>query len=323
MGDRTAIEWTRGDDGAAGATWNPVTGCTKISAGCDHCYAETFAERWRGTHGHHFEHGFDVTLRPERLDQPLRWKRPRRIFVNSMSDLFHDSVPDEYIAEVFAVMSTARQHTYQVLTKRHGRMRSLLNSDRFRLRVMGLAAARDEYRRSPLMPQSHIWLGVSVEDQKWADIRIPALLETPAAVRFVSAEPLLGPINLHANDDGLHHWLPDYGPLYDDGSGEPVCQAHGVSRGLHGGSAMQGCNFIDWLVAGGESGPGARLCELSWLRSLKDQCANASVPFFCKQLGSVAGREWSAGTKGGTINAFPEDLRVREFPRAAESVSAR
>ncbi len=127
MSDKSSIEWTRGDDGAPGATWNPVTGCTKVSAGCDHCYAETFAERWRGIPGHHFEQGFDVTLRPERLGQPFKWRHPRRIFVNSMSDLFHEDVPDEYIARVFAVMAATPRHTYQLLTKRHGRMKSLLS----------------------------------------------------------------------------------------------------------------------------------------------------------------------------------------------------
>src|SRR2546423_1316307 len=125
VADRTGIEWTD-------ATWNPVTGCTEVSPGCDHCYAKTFAERWRGVPGHHFEQGFDLVLRPERLEQPLRWRRPRRIFVNSMSDLFHDGVPDDFIARVWAVMGTAAAHTFQVLTKRPGRMRSLLNNANFR-----------------------------------------------------------------------------------------------------------------------------------------------------------------------------------------------
>ena len=124
MSGTTGIEWTD-------ATWNPVTGCTKVSAGCDHCYAETFAERWRGTPGHYFEQGFDVQLRPDKLDWPLRKRKPQRIFVNSMSDLFHDQVPDDYIANVFAVMAIASRHTFQVLTKRHARMRSLLTSSAF------------------------------------------------------------------------------------------------------------------------------------------------------------------------------------------------
>jgi protein gp37 len=189
MSDKTGIEWTD-------ATWNPVTGCTEVSPGCDHCYAKTFAERWRGVPGHHFEQGFDVVLRPERLDQPLRWSRPRRIFVNSMSDLFHDAVPDAFIAHVWAVMAAAEQHTFQVLTKRHGRMRSLLRTVDFwrtvsyRLEDMGLDGV------DSIDPPSNVWLGVSVENQQWADIRIPALLDTPAAVRFLSCEPLLGPVDL-------------------------------------------------------------------------------------------------------------------------------
>lgn len=289
------IEW-------CDATWNPISGCTKVSDGCTHCYAETFAERWRGTRGHHFENGFDLTLRPERLEQPLHWKRPRRIFVNSMSDLFHQAVPDRFIAEVFAVMATARQHTYLVLTKRHGRMRSLLNSNEFRLTAMGLAAARDEYRRSPIFPQSHIWLGVSVEDQHWADIRIPALLDTPAAVRFVSAEPLLGPVDL-TYCAGIDALRPDWtgGPGGGMGAPHPL---------------------LDWVIAGGESGPGARPCDLAWLRSLALQCERAQIPYFCKQLGSALGRQLGAGSKGGDWSAWPEDLKVRQFPRVAEAVSS-
>ncbi len=136
----TKIEWTRGDDGTAGATWNPVTGCTKVSEGCDHCYAETFAERWRGVPGHPFEQGFEVRLWPERLTLPLRWRRPRRVFVDSMSDLWHDAVGADLIAQVFAVIAVAGQHTFQVLTKRPGRMCSLLGDDGFWDQV-GQAAA--------------------------------------------------------------------------------------------------------------------------------------------------------------------------------------
>ena len=185
MSDKSRIEWTD-------ATWNPVTGCTKVSPGCDHCYASTLAERFRGTPGHYFEHGFDVRLRPGKLDQPLRWTRPRRIFVSSMSDLFHADVPDEYIAKVFAVMALAPQHTFQVLTKRHGRMRSLLSSWQFR------EALRCELGRPDLAewPLPNVWMGVSVENQKCADLRVPALLETPAVVRFLSCEPLLGPVQI-------------------------------------------------------------------------------------------------------------------------------
>ncbi len=175
MSDRSTIEWTD-------ATWNPVTGCTKVSPGCDHCYAETFAERFRGVPGHHFEAGFDLTLRPERLDQPLRWKRPRRIFVNSVSDLFHQDVPDEYILAVVQVMRLANWHTYQVLTKRSERMRDLLRTT--------LHDAAD---------QPHIWWGVSVENRRHGLPRIDHLRAAPARVRFLSVEPLLedlGPLDL-------------------------------------------------------------------------------------------------------------------------------
>jgi protein gp37 len=188
MSDKTGIEWTD-------ATWNPVTGCTKVSPGCDNCYAETLAERFRGTPGHYYEHGFDVQLRTDKLDQPLRWRRPRRVFVNSMSDLFHDDIPDDYIAQVFTVMAMADQHTFQVLTKRHGRMRSLLNGPLEGMVSQNLVAASDDDGVLSFdWPLPNVWLGVSAENQRWANTRINALVNTPAAVRFVSAEPLLGPI---------------------------------------------------------------------------------------------------------------------------------
>jgi protein gp37 len=171
------IEWTD-------ATWNPVRGCTKVSPGCKNCYAETFAERWRGVPGHAYEQGFDLRLVPEKLDEPLRWKKPRRIFVNSMSDLFQEGVPDDLHRDVFAVMALAPQHTFQVLTKRADRMRDYCRSA-IRVRPAG-------DRASVAWPLPNVWLGVSVENQHFADERIPLLLQTPAAVRFISAEPLLG-----------------------------------------------------------------------------------------------------------------------------------
>lgn len=268
MSDNTKIEWSD-------ATWNPVTGCTEVSPGCDHCYAKTFAERWRGTPGHHFENGFDVTLRPERLDQPLRWKKPRRIFVNSMSDVFHEAVPNEFIARVFAIMAVTPHHTYQVLTKRHGRMRSLLSNDEFRLLTkekhheMQLSGA---VSYSPLViniwPLPNVWLGVSVEDQKRADIRIIPLLQTPAAVRFLSCEPLLGPIDLD--------WVDGVSTLSPDWTGSP-----GAGTGAPH-------PLIDWVIVGGESGPGARPMHRDWARSLRDQCTRAGVPFLFKQWGEWA-----------------------------------
>lgn len=176
MSDRSAIEWTE-------ATWNPVTGCSKVSPGCAHCYAEAFAERWRGVPGHPYEQGFDLRLWPDRLEQPLRWTRPRMIFVNSMSDLFHEDVPVEYIAEVFDVMVRAERHTFQILTKRHERLAEL----------------------APELPwPENVWMGVSIENRRFVH-RADFLRTVPAAVRFISAEPLLGPL------EGLDltgiHWL--------------------------------------------------------------------------------------------------------------------
>jgi protein gp37 len=167
MADKSSIEWTD-------ATWNPVTGCTKISAGCEFCYAERFSERFRGTPGHPFESGFDLTLRPERLEQPLAWRRPRMIFVNSMSDLFHKEVPKEFIGRVFDTMQKAHWHTFQVLTKRSSLMRNFL---------------RSRYGRSA--GPAHIWCGVSVEDGTKLS-RVRHLQEAPAGVRFLSIEPLIG-----------------------------------------------------------------------------------------------------------------------------------
>lgn len=283
MSDKTEIEW-------ADATWNPLTGCTKVSPGCDHCYAETFAERWRGTPGHYFENGFDVQLRPDKLTVPLRWRKPRKVFVNSMSDLFHDKVPDEYIARVFAVMALASQHTFQLLTKRHGRMRSLL-SDRWFSETL-LPEVVDEMAPKSMdewgfrYPLPNLWLGVSVEDQKWADTRVPALLRTPAAVRWLSCEPLLGPVHL------TDHWL--YGDT--------------------GGAMVHGGTVVDWVVVGGESGPGARPMHPDWARSLRDQCTGMDVPFLFKQQG-----QWTwlpqLDSPGGFVGPLGEWRR--DLPRAA------
>ncbi|MFI0373455.1 DUF5131 family protein [Actinomadura sp. 1N219] len=266
MSERSAIEWTD-------ATWNPVTGCDKVSPGCDHCYAETFAERWRGVPGHHFEHGFDLTLRPERLGQPLKWRAPRRVFVNSMSDLFHPAVPDEFIARVLAVMLTAPWHTFQVLTKRHARMRSLLRDSRLTAAVYERAAA--DYGLDPVpaplrrWPLPNVWLGVSAENQRWAEIRVPALIETPAAVRFVSAEPLLGPIDLTR-------------AVWTCGSE----RGHGLTASYVHWGCCDRFHGLDWVITGGESGPGARPAHPDWFRSLRDQCAAAGVAYFHKQHGA-------------------------------------
>lgn len=303
MGDKTGIEWTD-------ATWNPITGCDKVSPGCDRCYAETFAERWRGTEGHYFERGFDVQLRPDKLDLPLRWTKPRKVFVNSMSDLFHNKVPDDYIARVFAVMAYAHRHTFQLLTKRHGRMRSLLSSQRFvELFDIEFCKVPDWAERYPdpdyaghLMdgPLSNVWMGVSAEDQKRADLRIPALLDTPAAVRFVSAEPLLGSIELK------QHWLH---PVMRT----PSPESNAIGRRI---GKAHGVGFIDWVIVGGESGPGARPMHPDWARSLRDQCESAGVAFHMKQYGEHLARALKLKSrKGGDPSEWPEQF-PREYPYA-------
>ncbi|MFD0710596.1 DUF5131 family protein [Paenibacillus sp. GCM10027626] len=283
MSDKTKIEWTD-------ATWNPVTGCSKVSEGCRNCYAKSFTERFEGTLGHYFETGFKVTLRPEKLDQPIRWQRPRRIFVNSMSDLFHKDVPDDYIDKVFAVMALAPRHTFQVLTKRPERMKNYLQGLETRGPAAVLSHAAelltgDELANyyvhnrnkcgatdKPGWPLKNVWLGVSVENQKAADERIPLLLQTPAAVRFLSCEPLLGPVNLSM-------WLmtPGWVPTYYD------------PDNIHGYPDAEPTNeHIQWVITGGESGPGARPMHPDWARSLRDQCQAAGVAFHFKQWG-----EWS------------------------------
>jgi protein gp37 len=276
---KSKIEWT--DE-----VWNPVTGCTKVSPGCDRCYAERITERFHGPGSF-----AEVKTHPEKMDAPLRWRKPRMVFVNSMSDLFHDSIPDTFIAEAWAVMAMAPLHTFQVLTKRHGRMRSLLNSPDF-WRLVGhhgvgiaMARTRGQYPAAgPLAltadsstdvweaasPLPNVWLGVSVEDQKRAVLRIPALLETPAAVRFLSCEPLLGPVDLDYVD-GLNTLAPDW-------AGSPYPGAGTGARHP----------LLDWVIAGGESGPGARPMQPAWVRALRDQCNSAGVSFFFKQWGQWA-----------------------------------
>ncbi|GAA1401811.1 phage Gp37/Gp68 family protein [Pseudonocardia kongjuensis] len=331
----TTIEWTD-------RTWNPVTGCTKVSPGCDHCYADSIATRFAGTKA--FPHGFEVTLRPDRLAAPLQWSKPSRVFVNSMSDLFHDDVPDEFIARVWAVMAASPRHTFQVLTKRHGRMRSLLSSAAFRVSV-GAAIGDLElpgpgrFRQitpeqattaTTVWPLPNVWLGVSVEDQKRAELRVPALLEAPAAVRFLSCEPLLGPVDL------LGPWHPLKGrskPTYwltpQPVWGDPV-PVDGTDLTL---APLEQLPAIDWVIAGGESGPKARPMHPAWPRALRDQCAAAGVPFFFKQWGrwsiypatrpdglmDLRGRITVADD--GTVYQ-PGDLAWPDGPRAGEAVRA-
>lgn len=306
MSDKSGIEWTD-------ATWNVVTGCTEVSPGCDNCYAKTFAERFRGTAGHHFERGFDLTLRPERLDLPLRWKKPRRIFVNSMSDLFHDDISDDYIARVFDVMMRAPQHTFQILTKRHGRMRSLLN------RWAPITGTPPWVFSGP-WPIPNVWLGVSAEDQKWAATRVHALLATPAAVRWVSAEPLLGPVDLRN--------LPVGGGRFLDALAGDVKTAKG--------EVYAACpSALDWVVVGGESGAGARPMLSNWASDLRQQCERTGVPFLFKQWGAWApsptankvsvvdteGHEWTARMFRGPKAATGRVLDGQTWDQYPERVS--
>ena len=277
MGDSSSIEWTD-------ATWNPVTGCSKVSPGCAHCYAEAlthrFADEWTAprlpwTPDNAAE---NVILRPDRLEQPLHWKKPRMVFVNSMSDLFHDQVPDEFIAKVFDVMAHAPQHTFQVLTKRPERMHALLNE----------WALFDYAENDPqLMPLSNVWLGVSIENRRFVR-RADYLRETPAAVRFISAEPLLGPlaydqlVTEHPDDDGEWEWADGF-----DGEGLDL-------------------DGIDWLIAGGESGPKARTMDPRWVRDLRDLADASQTAFFFKQWGGRTPKANGRELDGRTWDEMPE-----------------
>lgn len=327
MSDGTAIQWTD-------ASWNPVTGCTKVSPGCAHCYIVTTPAfriaGWKFVDG-----STDIRFHSQRLPQPLSWRRPRRIFVNSLSDLFHEGIPDAFIARVYGVMVAAYWHEFQVLTKRPERRRALLRDRAFRELVAGEAAQLintlrgvDRVRTLGTNSRSYvgtvnlaswnagaarnIWEGVTAENQRWADVRIPQLLATPAAVRFVSAEPLLGPVDFSTHK-----------ALNPDGS----FAGWRVPHGLH------------WVIVGGESGPGARPCDVEWIRAVVRQCQAAGVAVFVKQLGArpvdlhatcadthEPAECWPFGTrsegqriilrdrKGGDPGEWPEDLRVREFP---------
>lgn len=289
MSAKTSIEWTD-------RTWNPTTGCDKVSPGCAHCYAATIANRlWPTTYPKVPDDGFDIPgavnqlrtreftdiqTHDRRLGEPQRWKQPQRVFVNSMSDLFHEAVPDAFVAEVWRTMHTIRRHTYQILTKRAPRMAALVPR---LVETFGV------------LP--NVWLGTSIENQRFADERIPLLLQTPAAVRFISAEPLLGPVNLMA--------FCDHGDIWPEG--------HRPERGL------------DWVIIGGESGSRARPMDLAWMRDIIQQCHAAGVPVFVKQLGSNCREPSPNGDpglihwvthdrKGGRMDEWPDVLRVREYP---------
>lgn len=284
MSANTKIEWTD-------ATWNPIVGCTRVSEGCVNCYAERFAARFPDRFGgvsRMTEYGprwtGKIVLRPEALNLPLRWRKQRRIFVNSMSDLFHENVEFAHIVAIFRVMAIAQHHTFQILTKRPQRMLEVMNLLPEALKTIFPEEKHPEVH-APGWPLPNVWLGVSVENQKVADERIPLLLQTPAAVRFLSCEPLLGPVD-------LTEWL---GPEITDAMKAPGarCRHHGI---LLNGNPCKYCfpERIDWIIVGGESGPGARPMHPDWVRSIRDQCKAAEVPFFFKQWGEWK-LSWMAG----------------------------
>ena len=315
MAEQSKIEWTD-------ATWNPITGCTLVSEGCRHCYAATLAATRLKNHpsrkglarinaAGEAKFTGEVRLNEQWLDQPLRWKRPRMIFVCAHGDLFHESVPDEWIDRVFAVMALASQHTFQVLTKRPERARDYLmgfNCDgarRFNVaRKAGDIGADEAYAKASNRPWPlpNVWLGTSIEDQATADARIPHLLATPAAIRFVSAEPLLGPVDLGKANGLPVYWEGDAseGPIPVSSWGRPIGQRDRRGWVKHSGNMQP---WLDWIIVGGESGPKARPMHPEWARSLRDQCKAAGVAFFFKQWG-----EWEADQIG------PEDARSGQHP---------
>ncbi len=329
----TPIEWTD-------RTWNPVRGCARVSPGCEHCYAERTAHRFSGpgkpyagltvvgNHGPRWAGA--ARFVPEMLGEPLTWRKPQRVFVNSMSDLFHDDITDAQIAHVWWVMGQCaglldptryRGHTFQILTKRPKRMHQWLlgwcDMDTRRRWIEAIGEAFDWASGPRYWPDvlPGVWLGVSVEDQQRANERIPLLLDTPAAVRFVSAEPLLGPIDLRRiQQDDVYTIDALTGDVYEGQRVDRGCVDH-----------------LDWVIVGGESGPGARPCEVEWIRSVVAQCEATGVAVFVKQLGALQVHDWSHLTstqrlealaasrlkrdrKGGNPGEWAADLRVRQFP---------
>jgi protein gp37 len=308
MSTVTKIEWSD-------RTWSPLLGCDRVSPGCDHCYAirtvnrlahnpnEKVGPLYEGlTHETdrvtEWRSGLDwtgiVRTVPGRLDDPLAWRKPQRVFVNSQADLFHKDVTVEFIAEVFGVMAAVPRHMFQILTKRHARMRSVLSDPAFRNMVADFA---EQYRTGGWQqmpwPLPNVWMGVSVEDQRWADVRVPALLQTPAAVRWVSAEPLLGPVDFE--------FVGGLGALSPDWAGGP------------GGGTGAPHQLLDWIVVGTESGPGARPLDLAWVEQIVGDCQSSvnQTAVFVKQL--PTGQN---GKATQDMSTFPVHLRVREYPAA-------
>ena len=283
MSGKTKIEW-------ADRVWNPTVGCAPVSEGCRNCYAKRMFERFYQSHK--FE---DVTCHPERLNIPEKWIKPQRIFVDSMSDLFHEDVPFEYINRVFAVMAATTRHTFMVLTKRPERMFNYFDWVRHH-KHNNPTGLNDDWQSSDTWRNiglilDNVWLGVSVEDQKTADERIPLLLQTPAAKRFVSVEPMLGAVDMRR---GIYSTSPT----------------------LIQGTSLDG---IDWVICGGESGPGARPMHPYWAGNLRDQCVDAGVPFFFKQWGewkpiSEMSEEESDALYQPPLEKYPVATRLCKVP---------
>lgn len=331
MGENSKIEWTE-------ATWNPFAGCSRKSEGCRNCYAEVMTKRlaamgvakYQGLLNEQGRFNGVVRLDEPSLRIPLKWKKPRRIFVNSMSDLFHENVQDEWIDKVFAVMALTPQHTYQCLTKRPERMVEYIESlknyqysiDQYWLGdwvSMGMPRKQYQEMRGVFVnePLPNVWLGVSIEDQKTADERIPHLLQIPAKVRFLSIEPLLGPVDLRfpqAVSRDVKY--PEGFEMWSEENRDAWCETQ--ARRIY----MARCEMaLHWVIVGGESGSNARPMNLEWAKSIVHQCKAAGVPVFVKQLGRSAIdtdylRFQTKDKKGGDISEFPVELAIREFPNA-------
>jgi protein gp37 len=276
VSQQSSIEWTE-------ATWNPTTGCDRISPGCDHCYALTLAGRLKAMGQPRYQRdgdprtsgpGFGLTLHEDKLEEPLRWRKPRVVFVNSMSDLFHKDVPADFIERVFGVMAQCPQHTFQVLTKRPKRMRDTL----------------EVWQAAGWSPPPNVWLGTSIESRQYLS-RVERLCETPAAVRFISAEPLLGPLA-----ERMH-----CGTCCGDDGACPEC------AGVGWWWSMESLDLvgIDWLIVGGESGPDHRPIRAEWVRDLRDLCEYADTAFFFKQWGGTRPKSGGRLLDGRTWDEMP------------------
>jgi len=349
------IEWT--DE-----SWNPVIGCRHVAEGCRNCYAETMSKRLAAMGQAQYAKVIDdagkfngkAIPQPQQLDKPLRWRKPRRVFVNSMSDLFHEDLPFEYVAAVYGVMAACPQHTFQVLTKRPERMREFFEwaaredsigggINAFTTQALGHRAVEVRLSRGlteedeeaaefsdhpcmqfifnpPELPLKNVWHGISAANQADADKYIPILLQVPSAVRFVSLEPLVGPVDVGPYLETATHSVMRCEECGYTGSGSLWHeQNHGDDRDIvcpacSGIVSADDLPGLDWVIVGGESGPGARPCDIEWIRSIVRQCKAARVPCFVKQLGAnVLNHDYVRG-KNANPASWPEDIRVREFP---------